>query len=88
MIPEEDPVKVYIKKLAIGVHKTWIEMARVQLELKLKITKLYLRARHPMPLEVKEQWTTTITERVAVVESAVADYTQFFEQSFEVLTNL
>lgn len=39
-IPEEDPVKVCIRKLAIGVRNTQTDMVWAQLDLNLQITKL------------------------------------------------
>ena len=39
-VPEEEPVEVYIYKLATGVHDTRTETVWVQLELNLQITKL------------------------------------------------
>lgn len=39
-ILKEEPVKLHIYKLATGVCDTRTEMARVQLELNLQITKL------------------------------------------------
>ena len=63
-------------------------MARVQLELNLQTMELQLRAQPSTPLEVKEQWETTITKGFAAEDSAIADCTQLYEQSFEVLTSL
>lgn len=37
---------------------------------------------------MKEQQATAVIEAVAAMDSAVVDYTQLFEQSFEVLTSL
>ena len=87
-IPEEEPVEVYLHKLAIGVCNTQMEMARVQLELNLQITELQLRAQPSTPPKLKEYWVAAVTEAFVAVESAVADCTQFFKQSFEVLTDL
>lgn len=47
-----------------------------------------MKAQPSTPLEVKEQRATTFIEAVAAVDSAVAEYKQLFEQSFEVLTSL
>lgn len=88
VILEEDPVNVCIHKLATGVHEIRTKMERVHLELNLQITKLQLMAQPSTPPEVKEQQATTIFEAVAVVDITVVDYTQLFEKSFEVLTNL
>ena len=63
-------------------------MVQVQLELDFLITELQLRAQPSTLSEVREQRTTTVTTTIVVVDSAVADYMQLFEQSFEVQTTL
>lgn len=54
VIPEEELVKVCIRKLATGMCDTQTKMARVQLELNLQITELQLRAQPSTLPEVKE----------------------------------
>ena len=54
MVPElaiskEELIEVHIHKLAIGVHDTHTEVARVQLELNLKIMELQLKAQPSTP---------------------------------------
>jgi len=87
-IPEEEPVEVRVRNLAIGVREVHTEMARVQLELNLNIIELQLKAQPSTLLEVKEQRATAVTEAIAAVNSEVVDCTQLFEQSFKVLTSL
>ena len=87
-IPKEETVEVCIYKLATGVHDAQKKMARVQLELNLQITQLQLRAQPSTLSYVQEQRETAVTEVVAAVNSVVADCTQLFEKSFEVLTSL
>lgn len=79
---------MHIHKLTTGVHDTHTKMAWVQLELNLEITELQLKVQPSTPPEVKEHRMTTVTKAVVAVDSAVADYTQLFEQSFEILTIL
>lgn len=87
-IPEEEPVEVHIHKLATGVRDARTEMGKVQLELNLHITTLLLKVQPSIPPEVKEQWVTVVIEAIAAIDSAVADCTQIFEQSFKALTSL
>lgn len=87
-IPQEEPVKVHVRKLAMGVHDTHTEMVWVHLELNLQIIELQLKAQPSTPPKVKEQQATTITEVVAAIDNAIADCTQLFKQLFEVLTSL
>lgn len=64
------------------------ELAKVQLELNLKITELALRDQ-PLTLpEVKEQCEATVRDAVAAVNSAVKECTTLFEQALKVVTNL
>lgn len=53
-IHEDAPVDVRIQKLVVRVCEARTELAKVQFELKLKITKLELRAQPSTPPEVKE----------------------------------
>ncbi len=64
------------------------EMAKVQLELNLQISKLQLKAQPSTPPEIKEQRTSAITTTIAKVNNIVKDCTKLFEESFKVLTTL
>lgn len=93
MVPElaiqvEEPVEACVRKLATGVCDARAEMARVQLELNLQLTKLQLRAQLSTLSKVREQHTTMVTTSIMMVDSAVINYMKLFEQSFEVLTTL
>jgi len=73
-IHEEEPVKVCVRKLAIGVRSARTKIPRVQLELNLQIIELQLKA-YPSTLpKVKEQHATIVTEEIVAVDSAVVDY--------------
>lgn len=87
-ILEGELVKVSIHKLAIWMHNARIEMVRVQLELNLEITELQVKAQPSTLSEVKDQRANTVIEAIAMVDSAVADYTQAFEKLFKVLMSL
>ena len=87
-IHTKESVEVRVHKLATGVCNARAKMVRVQLELNLEITELQLKAQPSTPSEVREQRTTVVTSVIAVVNSAVAEFMQRFEQSFEVLTTL
>jgi len=87
-IPTDELVDACIHKLTRRVRDAHTELEKVQLGLNLQITEFQLRAQPSTPPEVKEKRATAIIEAIAVVESAVVDYTMLFEQSFEVLTNL
>jgi len=63
-------------------------MARVQMKLNLHIVELQLKAQPSTPLEIREQRTTAVITTMAVIDSAVADCRQLFEQSFDLLTTL
>lgn len=87
-IPKEAEVDEQVYKLAIGVRDARTDLAKVQLELNLQIAGLQLKAQPSTPPEVKDQHATVVTEAIAVVDSAIADYTQLFEKLFEVLKSL
>ena len=87
-IPKGELVELHVCKLSTGVRDAHTQLAKVQLELNLQIADLQLKTQPSTPPEVKEQRTTTVTEAIAAIDSVVVDYTQLFEQSFEVLTSL
>jgi len=64
------------------------EMAKVHIELKLKIAKLQLKEKPSTPPKVKEQHANAIIVGIVEINSVVKDCTKLFEESFEVLTNL
>lgn len=87
-IPKDAEANEQVYKLTTRVHDACIELAKVQLELNLQIADLQLKAQPSTPSEVKEQCATTVRETIAVVDSAVADCTGLFKQSFEVLKSM
>lgn len=78
-IQEEELVEAHVHKLAIGVCDARPKMARVQLELNLKIIEFQLKAQPSSLSEFKEQHTTIVTIIIALVDSAVVDCMQLFE---------
>lgn len=93
MVPElaiqvEEPVEVCVQKLVARVYEVKEEMAMVLLKLNLQIDELQLKAQPSTLPEVKEQHTSTITTTIAKVNSATTDYTNLFEESFEVISTL
>lgn len=77
-IPEVVPIDVQVQKLTTGVRDTHIELAKVQLELNLKIVELQLKAQPSTLPEVREQCAISVTNVMAAVVSAVANYMFLF----------
>lgn len=87
-IPKEAPLKAKIKKLVAGVRDARREVARVQFELNLKITKLEVGSQPSTLPEGREQHEATIKDIIATVDVVVVDCTTLFEQAMEVVTTL
>lgn len=63
-------------------------MTKVQLELNLQITELWLKAQLSTPPEVREQHANTIASGLEEIDNVVRDCTRMLEESFEVPMNL
>ncbi len=87
-IPQEVSVETKISKLATVVRDTKMEVAMVQFELNLKITKLQLKLQPSTPLEVREQCKAPVKDGIVVVDATVVDCPMLFKQSMEVVTVL
>lgn len=85
-IQVEELVEFHVQNLAKRLCDARAEMARILLELNLRIAKLLLKAQPSTLHEVREQLTTAVTIVMVVVESVVTDCMELFKQSFEVLT--
>lgn len=53
-IPEVEPIDVRVWKVIVGVHDTRTKLAKVQLELNLKIGELQLKAQLSMLPEIRD----------------------------------
>lgn len=87
-IIEDALVDARLRKLVAGVHKAWIELAKVQFELNLKIIELELRAQTSSPPEVREQCETIVKDAIIAVDTAVKDCTTLIEKVLKVVTSL
>lgn len=81
-------VEAPLHRLAAGVREVREEMTKVQLELNLQITELWLKVQPSTPAEVREKCASTITAGLDEIGSAVQHCTNMLEESFEVLPNL
>lgn len=87
-ILEEAPPEAKIRKLAAGVCNAKTEVAQVQFELNMKITKLELKSQPSTPPEVREQREAAVKDSISTVDAAVVHCTTLFEQGMEVVTTL
>lgn len=82
------PQEARIHRLATRVHEAWEVMTKLQLELNLQTTELWLKAHPSTPQEVWEKCVNAIIAGMEEINNAVRDYTKMLEESFEVLTGL
>lgn len=78
-IPKDMPVDERIQKLTVGVREVRSELAKVQLELNIKITELVLRDQPSNLLEVKKLREAAARDAVANIDSTVKECTTLFK---------
>lgn len=77
-IPKAEPVEMRVQKIAMGMCNTRKKLAKIQMELNIKIIELQLKAQSSNLLEAMEHCMTTMADVIEVVASALMDCMTLF----------